>query len=194
MRSTTTHDNLMLDNYNDNQHSFSQPSVHNGVTFREGWSGAWALVLPVLREQKQVVEVVFLLVPLGTKWVRSCRGAGCLSHCVQKKKKTAGAPFCWFCWEDQYGLGISCVKIASIRVISTKKSVPTHTSDDHGSPASIAPLRVKAEPAPGPEGPLRGQADPSSALWHRWLLQTGICKTLRPGRGRTSSCCETKPC
>ena len=114
-----------------------------------------------------------------------------------KKKKTAGAPFCWFWWEDQHGLGISCVKIASFRVISTKKSVPTHThthtSDDHGSPASVAPLRVKAEPAPGPKGSLRGQADPSSALWHRWSLQAEICKTIRPGRGRTRSCCDTKP-
>ena len=141
MRSTTTHDNLMPDNHNDNQHSLSQPSVHKGVTSREDRSGAWALVLPVLREQKQVVEVVFQrkLVPFGRKCVRSCCSGGCLSHFFQKKKKTAGAPFCWFWWEDQHGLGISCVKIASFRVISAKKSVPTHTSDDHGSPASVAP-------------------------------------------------------
>ena len=79
----------MPDNHNDNQHSFSQPSVHKGVTSREDRSGAWALVLPVLREQKQVVEVVFQrkLVPFGTKWVRSCRSAGCLWHFFQKKKK-----------------------------------------------------------------------------------------------------------
>ena len=114
---------------------------------------------------------------------------------IQKKKKN--------CWstvllvlggEDQHGLGISCVKIASFRVISTKKSVPTHTSDDHGSPASVAPLRVKAEPAPGPKGSLRGQADPSSALWHRWSLSTGNLQNHPAGRGRTSSCCDTKPC
>ena len=49
-------------------------------------------------------RILCRLVPLGMKWACSCRKNGGLSH--SKLKKTAGAPCCWFCWEDKFCLGI----------------------------------------------------------------------------------------
>ena len=66
-------------NGNDNDHSSSQLRVHSGLTCPEGQS-AWALALPCLARYSHHAKILRRVVPLGLKWVCSCRSNGGMSH------------------------------------------------------------------------------------------------------------------